>query len=155
MSLPSIITFHTCSQYLARTLHPESPSHDFVFFPSGFRTVNHTHQSRFLYRIAPLLSDNTVSTIVIINHELGKRMFLLTRKQSKWQIYVYSHCTYVFISISAPETWASCILLIDACARNPFEESDNWVEVTNSRNHLVKFIVEASSLKRFFFAWNG
>ena len=42
-----------CSQYLARTLQPNHPSHTIVTSPSGPRTVRHTLQSRFLSVVAP------------------------------------------------------------------------------------------------------
>ena len=45
-----------CSQYLARTLQPNNPSHNLVSSSSGIRLMKHTIHSRFLHDVATYLS---------------------------------------------------------------------------------------------------
>ena len=46
-----------CSQYLARALQSNNPSHSVVTSPSGSRNMKQTLQSRFLHCVAPHLSS--------------------------------------------------------------------------------------------------
>ena len=41
-----------CSQYLARTVQPNNPSHNVVTSHSGFRNLKYTLQSQFLHSVA-------------------------------------------------------------------------------------------------------
>ena len=49
-----------CSQFLARALQPNHPSHLTVTSPSGPRNKKHTLQSRFLPDVDPYLVDGTI-----------------------------------------------------------------------------------------------
>ena len=49
------------SQYLARTLQPNNPSHSVVTSPSGIRNMKQTLQSRFLHCVAPYLSSGILN----------------------------------------------------------------------------------------------
>ena len=49
-----------CSQYLARTLQPNHPSHHITSSDSGPRRIKQTLQSKFLPSVSPFLSNRTL-----------------------------------------------------------------------------------------------